>query len=112
MNTLENIVYTVPDLDAAKAISSALLGVDPHTDNPSYVGFNVGGVEIGLTPAQGGASGRTVAHIRVTDITATLAAVREAGAVIVDEPRDVGGGTLVATVRDAGGTLFGLIRPA
>lgn len=112
MNTLENIVYTVTDLDAARAVSRALLGVDPHTDGPAYVGFAVGGLEIGLTPVQGGAAGRTVAHIRVADMAAALADVQEAGAVVVDEPRDVGAGTLVATVRDAGGTLFGLIQPA
>ena len=111
MNTLENIVYTVPDLDAAKAITGALLGVEPHTDQPYYVGFNVGGTEIGLTPSQDGGQ-KTIAHNRVADMGAALDEVQHAGATLVDAARDVGGGTLVATVSDPGGTLFGLIQPA
>jgi len=43
MNTIHSIVYTVSDLAAAKAIHTALLGADPHTDTPYYVGYNVGG---------------------------------------------------------------------
>ena len=111
MNTLDNIVYTVPDLDAAKAITRALLDTEPHTDQPYYVGFNLGGTEIALTPA-GNGEPKTVAHIRVPDMTIALDEIRQAGATLVDEPRDVGQGNLVATVRDAAGTLFGLIQRA
>ncbi len=50
MDTLQSVVYPVRDLDAAKAIHTALLGTEPHTDQPFFVGFNVGGVEIGLSP--------------------------------------------------------------
>jgi predicted enzyme related to lactoylglutathione lyase len=110
MNTLENIVYTVADLDAAKAIHVALLGVEPHTDQPYYVGFNVAGIEIGLTPAQGGGGASIVAHVRVPDLAAALDEVQKAGATLVSEPRDVGGGTRVAAVRDPGGTTLGLIE--
>jgi predicted enzyme related to lactoylglutathione lyase len=110
MNTLENIVYTVADLDAAKAIHIALLGVQPHTDQPSYVGFNVGGIEIGLTPAQPDGDTSTVAHVDVPDLATALDEVQKAGATLVSEPRDVGGGTRVATVRDPGGTILGLIE--
>lgn len=111
MNTLDNIVYTVPDLAAAKAVTRALLDVEPHTDQPYYVGFNVAGIEIALTPA-GNREAKSVAHIRVPDLTIALDEARQAGASVVDEPRDVGDGTLVATVRDHAGTLFGLIQRA
>ncbi len=50
MKKLTSIVYTVTDLDAAKAVHTALLGTESHTDTPYYVGFNLGGVEIALTP--------------------------------------------------------------
>jgi predicted enzyme related to lactoylglutathione lyase len=112
MNTLENVVYTVQDLDAAKVIHKALLGTEPHTDQPYYVGFNVGGVEIGLTPVQRDGSESTVAHIRVPDIDAALEQVKQAGATVVRAPRDVGGDTRVAAVTDPGGTIFGLIEHA
>ncbi|WP_435741801.1 VOC family protein [Nocardioides sp. SYSU DS0663] len=112
MKTLENIVYTVSDLDAAKAIHIALLGAEPHTDQPFYVGFRVEGVEIGLTPVQPGGSTQTVAHIRVPDLETALDEVQKAGATVVGDPRDVGGGTRVATVRDPGGIPYGLIEHA
>jgi predicted enzyme related to lactoylglutathione lyase len=110
MNTFDNIIYTVSDLDAAKTIHRALLDTEPHTDQPYYVGFNVGGVEIGLAPQS--QEGRTtpVAHIRVADLDTALADVEKAGATLVDQPRDVGGGTLIATVSDQDGNILGLIQ--
>lgn len=51
MNTLTSIVYSVRDLASAKAIHRALLGAEPHTDSPYYVG---GGTRIAtLTDADG-----------------------------------------------------------
>ncbi len=111
MNTLANIVYTVTDLNAAKAIHTALLGVEPHTDQPYYVGYNVGGVEIALRPASPNDRPGAVAHVGVSDINAALAQLQAAGATVVTQPWDVGGG-LVATVSDGDGTLLGLIAPA
>jgi predicted enzyme related to lactoylglutathione lyase len=111
MNTLQSIVSPVRDLDAAKAIYTALLGTEPHTDQPYYVGFNVGGVEIGLNP-QGHQQGMTapVPMIHVADIDAALAEVQKAGATLADAPHDVGGGTRIATVTDADGNTLGLIQ--
>ena len=110
MNTIDNIVYAVSDLDAAKTIHRALLDTEPHTDQPYYVGFNVGGLEIGLAPRSQDGRGTAVAHIRVDDIDAALADVQKAGATLVEQPRDVGGGTLIATVSDQDGTILGLIQ--
>ncbi|HET6509995.1 MAG TPA: VOC family protein [Baekduia sp.] len=110
MNTFDNVVYTVGDLAAAKRIHTTLLGTEPHTDSPYYVGYHVDGVEIGLAPASPDASKQPVAHIRVADLDATLADVQKAGATLLDAPRDVGGGTLVATIGDPDGTVLGLIQ--
>lgn len=112
MTTFDNIVYTVSDLAAAKKVHAALLGIEPHTDQPYYVGFNLNGVEIGLAPRS--THGRTVpvAHVRVDDLDAALAEVQQAGATILDSPRDVGGGTLIATVSDPDGNILGLIQRA
>jgi hypothetical protein len=59
---LHSIVHNVSDLASAKAIQAALLGVEPHTDQPYYVGFNVpvgegAGVEISLAPMRPGHAG-------------------------------------------------------
>jgi predicted enzyme related to lactoylglutathione lyase len=111
MNPLQSIVHPVRDLDAAKAIHTVLLGIEPHTDQPFYVGFNVGGVEIGLDP-HGHEKGLTapVPYIRVDDLDAALTEVQEAGATLAGEPQDVGGGTRIATVTDADGNTLGLIQ--
>lgn len=110
MNTIHNIVYTVSDLDAAKAIHTALLGTDPHTDTSYYVGYNVGGVEIALTPhGNQDRAPAPVAHVLVADIDAALAEIQQAGATLASPPNDVGGG-LIATVTDADGTVLGLIQ--
>ena len=111
MNTFDNIVYTVSDLDAAKTIHRALLNTEPHTDQPYYVGFNVGGVEIGLNP-HGHQQGMTapVPMIHVADIDAALIELQKAGATLAGAPRDVGGGTRIATVTDPDGNTLGLIQ--
>ena len=113
MNTLTSIVYTVQDLDAAKTIHTALLGTQPHTDTPYYVGFNVGGLEIGLAPAhdQAGSTG-PIAYVGVADLEAAVASAQRAGATMADAPHDVGGGTRIATMTDADGTTLGLIHHA
>lgn len=111
MNQLTSIVYTVSDLAAATALHTALLGVPPHTETPYYVGFAVGGLDLALTPADP-ASGVTggIAYVGVPDLEAAVAQVVAAGAVLVTAPHDVGGGTRIATVADADGTVLGLIH--
>ena len=108
MNTLTSIVYAVTDLRAAKAIQTVLLGTDPHTDTPYYVGFNVGGVEIGLT-TKDPKTATMVAYVHVPDLEAALTEVLSAGATLASKPHDVGGGTRIATVTDADGNTLGLI---
>ena len=111
MNTVQSIVHPVRDLDAAKAIHIVLLGVEPHTDQPYYVGFNVGAIEIGLDP-HGRDNGPTapIAYIQVADLETSFAEVLAAGATSVSTPHDVGGGTRIATVADPDGNVLGLIQ--
>ncbi|HVM06897.1 MAG TPA: hypothetical protein VM345_00410 [Acidimicrobiales bacterium] len=110
MNNVENIVYTVTDIATAKAIHIALLGVEPHTDQPYYVGFNVAGFEIGLTPQRPHSSVGAVAHIHVPDLRAALTEVRRAGATLASEPTQVAPGTKVATVTTPDDITLGLIE--
>jgi predicted enzyme related to lactoylglutathione lyase len=92
-------------------VYTALLGVPPQTDDSYYVGFEAAGQHIGLVPG-GGPQGMTspVAYWHVADIEAKLAEVTAAGAIIKEQPRDVGGGRLVATVTDPDGNVLGLLQ--
>jgi len=108
---IKTVLHPVTDLEAAKAVYTALLGVEPQTDGPYYVGYEAAGQQIGLVPG-GGPQGMTspVAHWHVTDIEAKLAEVTAAGATAKESPRDVGGGRLVATFADPDGNVLGLIQ--
>ncbi|ELS50719.1 VOC family protein [Streptomyces viridochromogenes] len=108
---LDTIIYPVKDLDRAKALFTALLGTEPYADEPYYVGFKDAGQDVGLDP-HGHAKGMTgpVPYWHVADIRATLAALLEAGAEPLQDVRDVGGGRLIASVKDADGNLVGLLQ--
>ncbi|MGX4693998.1 VOC family protein [Streptomyces sp. JNUCC 63] len=110
---LKTIVYPVKDLDRAKALFRALLEVEPYADEPYYVGFKDAGQDVGLDP-NGHAQGMTgpVPYWHVDDIRARLAALLEAGAELLQDVRDVGGGRLIASVKDADGNLVGLVQDA
>lgn len=109
--TIKTVLHPVADLEAAKAVYTALLGVPPQTDGPYYVGFDVDGQHIGLVPG-GGPQGMAspVAYWHVPDIEATLAAVTAAGAAVKEAAHDVGGGRVVATVTDADGNVLGILQ--
>src|SRR3989475_12222539 len=47
---LRTVIYKVADLQRAKGWYSAAFGVAPYFDQPFYVGFNIGGFELGLDP--------------------------------------------------------------
>lgn len=99
-----------PDqLDAAKAWYTAFAGVPPYFDRPFYVGFNVGGFELGLQPGEPGPGG-VVAYWGTDDIAAEVARVAALGAAVVEPVADVGDGIRVATVADPFGNRVGLIQ--
>jgi len=103
------IVYPVTDLAKAKQIYTQLLGVEPYMDSPYYVGYKFGDQEIGLDP-NGHKSGLTgpVAYRQVADIHQSVQGLLDAGAQILQEVKDVGGGLLVAIVKDADNNAIGL----
>ena len=108
---VKTILHPVTDVAAAKAVYTALLGIEPQADSPYYVGYDVAGQQIGLVP-NGGPQGMTspVAYWHVSDIEAKLAEVTAAGATLKEEPRDVGGGRLVASFTDPDGNVLGLVQ--
>jgi predicted enzyme related to lactoylglutathione lyase len=107
---IKTVLHPVTDLAAAKAVFTALLGVEPAHDADYYVGYETGGQHIGLVPGGGPHLKGPVAYWHVPDIAAKLADVAAAGATVTEEPHDVGGGRLVASVTDADGNVLGLIQ--
>jgi predicted enzyme related to lactoylglutathione lyase len=103
------VLHPVTDLDAAKAVYTALLGIAPQADSSYYVGYDVEGQHIGLVPGGGGMSS-PVAYWQVQDIEAKLAEVTAAGATLKEPVRDVANGRLVATFTDADGNVLGLVQ--
>jgi predicted enzyme related to lactoylglutathione lyase len=108
---VKTILHPVSDLERAKPVYAALLGLEPQSDAPYYVGFEAAGQQIGLVPG-GGPQGMTspVAYWHVGDIEAKLADVTAAGATVKEPPRDVGSGRLVATFTDPDGNVLGLLQ--
>jgi predicted enzyme related to lactoylglutathione lyase len=110
---VKTILHPVTDLEKAKAVYAALLGVQPQADSPYYVGFEAAGQQIGLVPRGGGPQGdmtSPVAYWHVPDIEAKLAEVTAAGAAVKEPAHDVGGGRLVASFTDADGNVLGLVQ--
>jgi predicted enzyme related to lactoylglutathione lyase len=105
---IKTVVYPVTDLARAKALFTAFLGVEPYADSPYYVGFKVGDLDIGLDP-NGHKEGMT-AYYQVSDIKQSLQALLGAGAQLIQQVKDVGGGRLIASVRDAEGNIIGLLQ--
>jgi len=106
---LRTVIYPAPDLAAAKAWYATLLGQEPYVDQPFYVGFNVGGYELGLDPNADVAVG-PVAYWGVANADEALAQLLAGGATEHSNVQDVGDGIRVAAVRDQGGNVVGIIE--
>jgi predicted enzyme related to lactoylglutathione lyase len=109
----KTIIYPVTDLAKAKTLYGELLGVQPSMDEAYYVGFDIDGQHIGLDP-HGHGQGMTgpVAYWNVEDVRKSFDALIDAGGEAKQEAKDVGGGKLIALVKDADGNVIGLIQPA
>ena len=109
---LRTVIYHVSDLEKAKEWYSQALKIKPYFDKPFYVGFNVGGYELGLDPDVEGISrgGSVVAYWGVADAPSALKRLLDLGATAHGPVQDVGDDIRVATVTDPFGNLFGIIE--
>lgn len=128
MNTpflgLRTCIYRVPDLADATEWYSKLLGFQPYFNEPFYVGFEVGGYELGLQPLpavalakEGPASAEATAdkenvetYWGVDDIQTSFKNLLALGATAKMEPTNVGGDIWVATVKYPWGNIIGIIK--
>jgi predicted enzyme related to lactoylglutathione lyase len=108
---ITTVIYPVKDLARAKTLYGTLLGVAPIMDEAYYVGFRVGDQDIGLDP-HGHSQGLTgpVGYWQVDDIAERFKLLLDAGAEAQQAIKDVGGGKLIASVKDADGNIIGLIQ--
>jgi lactoylglutathione lyase len=110
---LRTVKYEVPDIAKAKEWYTKALGFPPYFDEPAYyVGYNVGGYDLGLVPEKDAATKRApagVAYWGVEDAHAAYKRLLDLGATPVEEVQDVGGGLLAGEVRDPFGNVIGII---
>ena len=107
---LRTVIYPAPDLTKAKQWYLDVLGVPPYFDEPFYVGFSVGGFELGLIPdAKPGITGTQVMW-GVHDIDAEFKRLLALGATPLEAVTEVGGGIKVAAVQDPFGNRLGIIE--
>jgi predicted enzyme related to lactoylglutathione lyase len=109
---LRTVVYHVDDLDRAKRWYTEALGFEPYFAEPFYVGFNVGGFELGLDPDTAGVrhGSHAVAYWGVPDARAAYDKLLALGATAHTEPNEVGGDIIVAAVTDPFGNALGIIE--
>ena len=109
---LRTVIYHVPDLAKAKAWYAAAFKVAPYFDEPFYVGFEIGGYELGLHPraAEITVGDNVAAYWGVPDIAEAYAHLVSRGAAPRDPIMDVGEGIKVGTVADPFGNVIGVIE--
>lgn len=110
---LRTAIYHVNDIEQGRDWYTSILGFGPYFDEPFYVGFNVGGYELGLQPTEASSEGKSesvVAYWGVDDAEAALQRLVKLGAAKHEDVQDVGGGIKVATVKDPFGNVFGVIE--
>jgi predicted enzyme related to lactoylglutathione lyase len=109
---LRTAIYKVSDIGKAKAWYSKVLNTEPSFDEVFYVGFNVGGYELGLQPDETPSTAKAdsvVTYWGVNDVAKTFQRLLDNGAIAHESPADVGGNIIVATVKDPWGNVFGII---
>jgi predicted enzyme related to lactoylglutathione lyase len=107
---LRTVIYPAPDLALAKAWYEKVFGVKPYFDEPFYVGFEIGGFELGLVPDAQPSEAGPKALWGVDDIAAEVERLRAAAVTIAGEIEEVGGGIKVVDLLDPFGNRVGLIE--
>ena len=109
---LRTCVYMVADMEAAKQWYSKAFDTLPYFDEPFYIGFNIGGFELGLQPEANPTKEKpeTVRlYWGVENIQEVYDHLLQLGATADEAPHSVGGPLLIATVKDPWGNLLGMI---
>ncbi len=107
---LSTAIYPVNNLVEAKRWYARAFAIEPYFDQPFYVGFSVGGFELGLIP-DGVASTQGPQPLwGVASADAAVAHLLALSATALDPVTEVGGGIRVAAVVDPFGNRLGVIE--
>lgn len=112
MKGLRTAVYKVNDLVAAKEWYSKAFNTTPYFDEVFYVGFDIEGYELGLVPDEEiglQKSSNVVIYWGVDNIQEEFDRLLNLGATPFENPENVGGELMVATVRDPWSNVIGII---
>ncbi|HEX5576837.1 MAG TPA: VOC family protein [Gemmatimonadaceae bacterium] len=107
---LRTVIYGVPDLAAAKDWYSKAFGTAPYFDESFYVGFNIGGYELGLDPNSPSGAGGTTAYWGVPNAQDAMEFLLTLGGTEEVAAHDVGEGIKVGTILDPFGNRVGIIE--
>lgn len=109
---LRTAIYKVGDINAAREWYANVFETQAYFDEPYYVGFNIGGYELGLQPEGIPTKDKVenvVVYWGVDDIGTEFNKFIASGGTQHEKPKDVGGGIMVATLKDPWGNIIGLI---
>ena len=106
---LRTVCYKVADMSHAKEWYTKAFNTAPYFDEPFYIGFNIGGYELGLQPDEITPGDSVLAYWGVEDIEAAYENFLQLGAAVHEAPQNVGDAIMVASVRDPWGNIIGLI---
>jgi predicted enzyme related to lactoylglutathione lyase len=107
---LRTVIYPAPDLQRARDWYARVLERQPYFDEPFYVGFSVGGFELGLIPdAEPGSHGPQPLW-GVADAAKAMERLLALGATPLEPVNEVGDGIRVGAVLDPFGNRFGIIE--
>jgi lactoylglutathione lyase len=109
---LRTTIYKVGNIDNAKEWYSKAFGVKPYFDEPFYVGFNIGGYELGLQPEEEievTKAESVLSYWGVNNVDEAFSHLLQLGATEHEKPQNVGGEIIVATVKDPWENIIGFI---
>lgn len=106
---LRTVIYRVADITAAKDWYTKAFSQQPYFDQPFYVGYNIGGYELGLQPDEAVTGDNVLAYWGVSNIEEEYQRLLSLGGTEHEKPTNVGGEIVVATVKDPWGNVLGLI---
>jgi len=98
---LYHISFPVSDLKKTAAFYENVLGLKKTGEWPTYVEFDVGGVQFGFKPG-----GKMEIFLLVDDIDKAYRELRAKGVKFVSEPKDKHWGARAATLVDPDGNEF------
>ena len=110
---LRTTIYKVGDIEKATLWYSKAFETEPYFKESFYVGFNIGGYELGLQPEENPTTDKVesvVSYWGVKHIQEVYDRLISLGARENEKPYNAGGELMTAKVKDPFGNVIGLIH--